>query len=159
MSDLISRQAVLVGLASIANAKAKSDAQKALMGRVMFFTEQLPSVEPERKNDSMTVDDYRDRMIEAFHNADCDELIALVVLPSEKEFEHLEWLLKNHYHHSVPERKVGKIICSDEEINHGNIICHALRCRCSECNFVIDRYMAKFINYCPNCGAKVEVEE
>ena len=42
--DCISRQAVLDGLASIAKAKAKSDAQKSLMGRVMFFTEQLPPV-------------------------------------------------------------------------------------------------------------------
>lgn len=46
--DLISRQAVLDGLASIAKAKAKSDAQNALMGRVMFFVEQLPSAEPKR---------------------------------------------------------------------------------------------------------------
>lgn len=45
--DLISRQAVLDGLASIAKAKAKSDAQKSLMGRVMFFTEHLPSVNPQ----------------------------------------------------------------------------------------------------------------
>lgn len=45
MSDLISRQAVLDGLANIAKVKAKSDAQKALMGRVMFFVEQLPSAE------------------------------------------------------------------------------------------------------------------
>lgn len=45
----------------------------------------------------MTVEEYRNRMIEAFHNADCDELIALVVQPKEKEFEHLEWLLKTHY--------------------------------------------------------------
>lgn len=47
--DCISRQAVLDGLASIAKAKAKSDAQKALMGRVMFFTEQLPPVTPQQK--------------------------------------------------------------------------------------------------------------
>ena len=46
----------------------------------------------------MTVEEYRQRMIDAFHNADCDNLIALVALPTEKEFEHLEWLLKNHYH-------------------------------------------------------------
>jgi len=45
----------------------------------------------------MTVDEYRQRMIQAFHNADCDELIAICVLPTEKEFKHLEWLLKNHY--------------------------------------------------------------
>ena len=47
--DAISRQAVLNGLASIAKAKAKSDAQKSLMGRVMFFTEQLPSVSPQQR--------------------------------------------------------------------------------------------------------------
>jgi hypothetical protein len=47
--DAISRQAVLDGLASIAKAKAKSDAQKSLMGRVMFFTEQLPTVTPQQR--------------------------------------------------------------------------------------------------------------
>ena len=45
----------------------------------------------------MTTEEYRQRMIQAFHNADTDELIAVCVLPTEKEFEHLEWLLKNHY--------------------------------------------------------------
>ena len=45
----------------------------------------------------MTAEDYRQRMMQAFHNADCGELIAVCVLPTEKEFEHLEWLLKNHY--------------------------------------------------------------
>lgn len=45
----------------------------------------------------MTAEEYRQRMMQAFHNADCDELIAVCVLPTEKEFEHLEWLLKNHY--------------------------------------------------------------
>lgn len=44
--DTISRRAMLDGLASIAKAKAKSDAQKSLMGRAMFFTEQLPPVTP-----------------------------------------------------------------------------------------------------------------
>lgn len=47
--DCVSRRAMLDGLASIAKAKAKSDAQKALMGRVMFFTEKLPSVTPKSK--------------------------------------------------------------------------------------------------------------
>ena len=47
--DCISREAMLNGLASIAKAKARSDAQKALMGRVMFFTEQLPPVNPKQK--------------------------------------------------------------------------------------------------------------
>jgi hypothetical protein len=48
-NDAISRQAVLDGLASIAKAKARSDAQKSLMGRVMFFAERLPPVTPQQK--------------------------------------------------------------------------------------------------------------
>ena len=47
--DAIGRQAVLDGLVSIAKARAKSDAQKSLMGRVMFFTEHLPPVNPQPK--------------------------------------------------------------------------------------------------------------
>ena len=47
--DCISRQAVLNGLASIAKVKARSDAQKSLMGRIMFFVEQLPPVTPKEK--------------------------------------------------------------------------------------------------------------
>lgn len=45
----------------------------------------------------MTAEEYRQRMIQAFHNADTDHFIALCVLPKEEEFLHLEWLLKNHY--------------------------------------------------------------
>jgi len=45
----------------------------------------------------MTAEEYRQRMIQAFHNADTDELIAVCVLPTEKEFEHLEYFLKKHY--------------------------------------------------------------
>ena len=46
--DCISRQAELDGLASIAKARARSDAQKALMGSVMFFTKNLPPVNPQK---------------------------------------------------------------------------------------------------------------
>ena len=46
--DAISRQKVLEGLASIAKAKAKSDAQKSMMGRTMFFVERMPSVSMEK---------------------------------------------------------------------------------------------------------------
>ena len=46
--DAVSREAVINGLASIAKAKAKSDAQKSMMGRAIFFVEQLQSVTSER---------------------------------------------------------------------------------------------------------------
>jgi len=62
--DAISRQAMLDGLASIARAKAKSDAQKSLMGRVMFFTEQLPPVTPKPRSGKIIMGGY-----------DCDHYI------------------------------------------------------------------------------------
>lgn len=67
--DCISRQKMLDGLASIAKAKAKSDAQKALMGRVMFFTEQLPSVKPKYTDEEIdraqaVEQAYVDKMVE-----------------------------------------------------------------------------------------------
>ena len=57
----------------------------------------MDTVDLEKSDAGMTVAEYRERMIEAYHNADCDELIALVVPPAETEFEQLEWLLKTHY--------------------------------------------------------------
>ena len=57
--DAISRQAVLDGIVIIAKVKAKSDAQKSLMGRVLFFTENLPSVTPQPKTDTDTLDKIR----------------------------------------------------------------------------------------------------
>lgn len=78
--DCISRQAVLDGLASIAKAKAKSDAQKSLMGRVMFFTEQLPSVTPK----GVTVTDFADRCRECGREKVLDKI--------REEIEHLhDW--------------------------------------------------------------------
>ena len=67
--DLISRQAVLDGLASIAKAKAKSDAQKSLIGRVMFFTEHLPSVNPQEPKTGhwIFVDDIESECSECGH--------------------------------------------------------------------------------------------
>ena len=91
--DCISRQVALVGLASIAKAKAKSDAQKSLMGRVMFFTEQLPSVTPQLKMG--------------------------------------RWWERNTY----PQE-----------------------CRCWDCSECQETVFER-TNYCPNCGAKMEVSE
>lgn len=98
MGDLIERQAALEGLANIAKAKAKSDAQKSMIGRTMFFVEQLPSVSTE----------------------------------------------KTGYWHLLDE-------CS----NSGYY--------CSECHKKVVKEgwseTVKKIKFCPNCGAKMEVEE
>ena len=48
--DAVSRQAVLDGIAIIAKAKAKSDAQKSLMGRVLFLRNTYhPSIHSRRQ--------------------------------------------------------------------------------------------------------------
>lgn len=70
-------------------------------------------IEPTTKND-LGVEQYRNRMIEAFHNADCESLIALVVQPTEKEFEHLEWLLKTHY--KTPQEPFINKPCVSEKV-------------------------------------------
>ena len=90
MTDLISRKEAINAVnkafdrETLLNTFVRSIAIKALST--------MPSAESQ-----MTVAEYRERMIQAFHNADCDELIALVVPPAEKEFQQLEWLLKNEY--------------------------------------------------------------
>lgn len=47
--DLISRQAAIYNLANIAKNCAKSDKQKALMGRCIYMIENMPSVQPKQK--------------------------------------------------------------------------------------------------------------
>lgn len=44
-----------------------------------------------------TIEQYRERLIEAFHNAGADGLICLVCLPDEKEFQALERVLRMEY--------------------------------------------------------------
>lgn len=56
----------------------------------------------EQGSDEMTVEEYRQRLMQVFLDTNCDELIALCVLPTEKDFEHLKWLLKNHYKKEEP---------------------------------------------------------
>lgn len=99
MSDLISRQAVF---------DLMRECDEELSSICPKDIRELPPVE--QKQESMTVEEYRQRMMDAFHNADCDELIALVVLPTEKEFEHLEWLLETHY-------KAKSEPCEDIKLN------------------------------------------
>jgi lantibiotic modifying enzyme len=107
----------------------------------------------------MTTEEYRQRMIQAFHNADCDELLAICVRPMEKEFEHLEWLLKNHY---KKEPRTGHWILqpSNKEQDERDFIWW----KCSKCGQVIysetEQDRREFHAFCGRCGAKmVETQE
>ena len=84
--DCISRKAELDGLASIAKAKAKSNAQKALMGRVMYFTEQLPPVIPKYTDEEI------DRA-QAVEQAYIDKMVELAV--EELKRPKGKWIYKN----------------------------------------------------------------
>ena len=148
--DCISRKAVLDGLASIAKARAKSDIQKSLMGRVMFFTEHLPSVTPQpsertEERTEMHACDCISRQFMydmgatciAARNKDGDlvALGALDILPSansQPKTGHWEWV----QYESKP--NFGNWHCSE---------CHHILCGAIKGNPV------KLPKYCPDCGS------
>lgn len=127
--DCISRKTELDGLASIAKAKAKSDAQKALMGRVMYFTEQLPPVKPKYTDEEI------DRA-QAVEQAYIDKMVELRVeeLKRPKGKWISRWYGDKNFH-----------VCSEcsEEFS-----CDM------ETGIGIDNYC-----YCPKCGAKLRQED
>ncbi len=102
--DCINRKDMLKKLNNLCNntcdyseIQRKSMCDACNLSLVFDMINNAKSVEPEKCGDCMTVEAYRTKLIDAFHKADHDELIALVALPTEKDFEHLEWLLKTHY--------------------------------------------------------------
>lgn len=59
----------------------------------------------------------------------------------------------------TPAEKVGRWVRWYEDVKYENFEEHIPHCKCSECQFMFDPYSASFMKYCPNCGAKMEVEE
>lgn len=141
MDDLISRQAAM-------DICDTFNGQGSVWAVIKGYIKVLPPVE--QKQEGMTVEEYRQRMMDAFHNADCSELIALVVLPTEKEFEHLEWLLEKHYK-AKPEPKQGEW----KEPKNPYDLDGTYYCFCSACGSDAHEQTT----YCPNCGAKMEVDD
>lgn len=104
MTRLIDADAVYEWYLEAFKGQIKPNEIRFSMNDIRDNLENIPTIDAEpvrhglEKSDAgMTVSEYRERMIQAFHNADCDSLIAVVVLPTEKEFQHLEWLLKKEY--------------------------------------------------------------
>lgn len=151
--DVISRQAVLDIVDSYSESRSNvEDVTQDIISDIMA----LPPVTPQEPCE-MTAEEYRQRMIQAFHNANTDELIALCVLPTEKEFEHLEWLLKNHYKQKT---KIGYWIikdCKEQGYDIGGVKTWYIQIKCSECGFIktaIEGHTGQY-HYCPHCGAKM----
>ena len=102
----------------------------------------------------MTAEEYRQRMIQAFHNADTDELIAVCVLPTEKEFEHLEWLLKNHYKKEPCEDAIRRedalmALCRAVHKNDDTIPCPNQRVSCLWSKTKVQDYAREIYNLSP----------
>lgn len=137
----------------------------------------------------MTAEEYRQRMIQAFHNAGTDELIAVCVFPTAKEFEYLEWLLKNHYKKEPCDDAISRQAAirlaeqgqvqgfewqfkqlvklpsvSTEKTGHW--IKRENEFGLFECSICKDDYIDQptcmgkpMFKFCPSCGAKMGVEE
>ena len=53
------------------------------------------------------------------------------------------------------EQKSGEWIRWYEVVEHEKSTEHIPHCKCSVCNREQDPHSAKFINFCPNCGARM----
>ena len=139
--------------------------EMAAIDNILFRFWQMGWLDKLEESDAgMTVAEYRARMIEAFHNADCDSLISVVVLPIEKEFQFLEWLLKNEYIPFLEKAKRhGK--WEQTEVVHEcfdiqGFKTWGIKCTCDRCGFktiAIEGHFAQY-KYCPQCGARMDEE-
>lgn len=138
--DAISRQAMLDGLISIAKVKARSDAQKSLMGRIMFFTEQLPPVtsKPAECEDCVS----REAVLDALHVEGRPTKRFEYAIEVRRDIEALP--------PATPRQKIGKWI--EERNDYGEI----QRWHCSECYEDTGFTTNCKWDFCPSCGAKME---
>ena len=90
----------------------------------------------------MSVEEYRQRLMDVFHRTDHDELLTYVVMPKEEEFKSLEYILRQYKYEPRPHGEWEYTGCVDDELQ-------AEFC-CSICNYCT--YSREF-NFCPNCGS------
>lgn len=161
--DCISRQAVLEGLTSIAKAKAKSNAQKSMMGRCMFFVEQLPPVTP-RTNLAETSQDCisRQKALDCFEQTNTRQgaKYAIETLPSVKPKYTDEEIDRAQAVEQAYVDKMVELAVEETKRPNGKWIEHPHErgldweypmFECSECHEWTD----SDYDYCPNCGAEM----
>ena len=89
----------------------------------------------------MPVEEYRQRLMEVFHNTDHDELLTYVVMPKEEEFKSLEDILRQYKYEP---RQYGEWIpvigCDGRTIAY----------KCKTCGWFKPHNIMPF---CENCGA------
>lgn len=87
----------------------------------------------------MSVEEYRQRLMEVFHNTDHDELLTYVVMPKEEEFKSLENILRQYKFEPRPH---GEWKPSWNNLNESY---------CSHCNFTVRNELRSY--FCPKCGS------
>lgn len=143
----------------------------------------LPSVVPK----GVTITDFADKCRECGRIKPCDDCVSredVIILIDEATEIHpykvigdsetysnynqgwedaCNWLYANIESDDLktvtPLQKVGKWIRWYEILKCDGYEDHLPHWKCSECEQEVSPYSAGFINYCPNCGAKMEVEE
>lgn len=94
----------------------------------------------------MSVEEYRQRLMEVFHRTDHDELLTYVVMPKDEEFKSLEDILRKF---KFEPRLCGewKPLGEPDDLGiHSWYIC-------SRCGFRTTWHMVDIFHFCPNCGA------
>ena len=102
----------------------------------------------------MSVEEYRQRLMEVFHRTDHDELLTYVVMPKEEEFKSLEDILRQYKYEP---RQYGEWEKYGDKIEAYDIAGHKTwgqKRKCTKCGF-IKTYIEDFGIYpfCPNCSA------
>lgn len=92
--------------------------------------------------EEMSVEEYRQRLMDVFHRTDHDELLTYVVMPKEEEFKSLEYILRQY---KFEPRLHG------EWIIHRNKQGAHIYSVCSICN--VPHLDTDFPNFCENCGS------
>ena len=91
-------------------------------------------------SEGMSVEEYRQRLMEVFHNTGHDELLTYVVMPKEEEFKSLEYILRQY---KFEPRLHGEwiTVCTLPVIQ-----------KCSNCKYVRKDGIEVY-DFCPNCGS------
>ena len=153
--NAISREVLLNSLANIAKANAKSDAQKALMGRVIFFTEHLPPVQPKQTECEDAIS--RKDAIKAISEMDIPEDMCTFEIIS-----HINLTISN-LPSVQPKPKTETITefaercreCGKQKKGHWIKITPSGIYMCSECEQNVLTGDIDAYHYCHHCGVKM----
>ena len=78
--------------------------------------------------------------IEAWNTRDCDECERGAIPATEENMREHGWVMERTCH------------MTDTQWDNGSC---TWGCICSECDAHLEHERGKYLNYCPNCGAKV----